>query len=196
MTTVDLDRWGARIAVLVAPHETELAGAVVRAYAAGGRRRQDLFRGTGDAPGGMGGSLMTVLPDVLDALAWASRAVNAALGSQQVGNAVSTAALLVAVRSRREGGTGTGLARGEAPTPQDVEAAYRMSERLRERGMEPADAERLACELFSGLSEHSDPGEVAAFLDRLLTAEPPQPMPRGPRARRWLRWLLGRGGRG
>lgn len=187
MATVDLEQWGTRIAALVAPHETELAGAVVRAYADGGRRRRDLFRRAGDAPGGMGGSLPTVLPDVLDALAWAGRAVNAALGSQQLGNALSASALLVAVRSRRAGD------RGQAPAPRDVEAAYRMSERLRERGMDPAEAERLACELFSGLSEHADPEEVAAFLDRLIAVEPPRPVVRGPRA---LRWLLGRGGRG
>ncbi|MEV6670057.1 hypothetical protein [Streptomyces sp. NPDC051162] len=186
MTTMDLEQWGARIASLVAPHEAEPAGAVVRAYAAGGRQRRDLFRGAGDAPGGMGGSLTTVLPDVLDALAWAGRTVNAALGSRQLGNAVSATALLVAVRSRYRSDP------GQAPTPPGVEAANRMSERLRQRGMNPADAEELACTLLSGLCEHADPEDVAAFLDRLVAVEPPQPV-RRPRA---LRWLLGRGGRG
>jgi hypothetical protein len=99
----DLDRWGVQIARWAAPDETVLAAQITRAYAAGGKGRRELFRTGGLAPGGFGGEIATLLPDLLDALAYAADAVKAALASQQFANAVSAAALLVSLRAQRTG---------------------------------------------------------------------------------------------
>ncbi|MER6421037.1 hypothetical protein [Streptomyces sp. NPDC001137] len=99
----DLDRWGVQIARWAAPDETVLAAQITRDYAAGGKARRELFRTGGLAPGGFGGGITTVLPDLLDALAYAADAVKAALGSQQFANAVSAAALMVSLRAQRTG---------------------------------------------------------------------------------------------
>jgi hypothetical protein len=99
----DLDRWGVQVARWAAPDETVLAAQITRAYAAGGKARKELFRTGGLAPAGFGGGIATVLPDLLDALAYAADAVKAALGSQQFANALSAAALLVSLRAQRNG---------------------------------------------------------------------------------------------
>ncbi|MER6184854.1 hypothetical protein [Streptomyces sp. NPDC001652] len=98
-----LDRWGVQIARWAAPDETVLATQITRAYAAGGKGRRALLRTGGLAPGGFGGGIATLLPDLLDALAYAADAVKAALGSQPFANTVSAAALLVSLRAQRTG---------------------------------------------------------------------------------------------
>ncbi|MCX5367154.1 hypothetical protein OG864_51740 [Streptomyces sp. NBC_00124] len=103
MAGEDLERWGVQIARWVAPDEAVLAAQITRAYAAGGKGRRELLRTGGLAPGGFGGGIATLLPDLLDALAYAADAVKAALGSQQFANAVSAAALLVSLRAQRTG---------------------------------------------------------------------------------------------
>jgi len=97
----DLDRWGLQIARWAAPDETVLAAQITRAYAAGGSARRELFRTGRLAPGGFGGGVVTLLPELLDALAYAAEAVKAALASQEFANAVSAAALLVSLRAQR-----------------------------------------------------------------------------------------------
>ncbi|MFJ5261749.1 hypothetical protein ACIQAC_14950 [Streptomyces sp. NPDC088387] len=99
-----LDRWGVQVARWAAPGETVLAAQITRAYAGGGTGRRELFRAGGLAPGGIGGGIATVLPEVLDALAYSAEAVKAALASQEFANAVSVTALLVSLR-------------GQGPTP-------------------------------------------------------------------------------
>ncbi|OPG02365.1 hypothetical protein B1R27_32920 [Streptomyces sp. GKU 895] len=99
----DLDNWGVQIARWAAPDETVLAAQTTRAYATGGRARRDLFRTGGLAPGGFGGGIVTLLPELLDALAYAAEAVKAALASQEFANTVSAAALLVSLRGQRTG---------------------------------------------------------------------------------------------
>ncbi|MFD9325122.1 hypothetical protein [Streptomyces sp. NPDC060065] len=116
MTTTDrLDRWSLRIAERVAPGETALAAQTARAYAAGGATRRNLFTFRRHAPGGMGGGTVTVLPEVLDALAYAAEAVKSALGSAQLGNALSATALVLAIRSQRSGNAPEDP--GTSPTP-------------------------------------------------------------------------------
>ncbi|WP_043474556.1 hypothetical protein [Kitasatospora sp. MBT66] len=177
-----LAAWGTRVAAIAAPDERDLAPSITLAYAAGGRARRDLYRRAGHTPGGIGGGLVTVLPQLLDALAYATREVGDALGSAQFGNLVSATALLISLRRRsdpaapRDPGTppGAGTGPGE-PTAAAVHAADLLADRLRSRGVPPPDADRLACELLAGLLNSPDRSGAAAFLDRLVAAEPPEP---------------------
>ncbi|WP_030396498.1 hypothetical protein [Kitasatospora purpeofusca] len=177
-----LAAWGTRVAAIAAPDERDLAPAITLAYAAGGRARRDLYRRAGHTPGGIGGGLVTVLPQLLDALAYAAREVGDALGSAQLGNLVSATALLISLRRRsdpdapRDPGTspGSGTGPGE-PTVAAVHAAEQLADRLRSRGVPPPDADRLACELLAGLLNSPERSGAAAFLDRLVAAEPPEP---------------------
>ncbi|MEK2493217.1 hypothetical protein WN990_27050 [Kitasatospora purpeofusca] len=188
MDATALAAWGTRVAAVAAPDERDLAPSITLAYAAGGRARRDLYRRAGHTPGGIGGGLVTVLPQLLDALAYAAREVGDALGSAQFGNLVSATALLISLRRRSDPGTpredgpdpdpGAGpdpAAAPGAPTAAAVHAAGRLGERLRSRGVPPPDADRLACELLAGLLNSPDRREAAAFLDRLVAAEPPEP---------------------
>ncbi|MFF3465175.1 hypothetical protein [Streptomyces sp. NPDC002619] len=193
----DLDRWGVRIARWTVPDETALAAQITRAYAAGGKTRRELFRTEGLAPGGFGGGISTVLPELLDALAYAADVVKAALGSQQFANAVSAAALLVSLRAQRTGQephpppgparTSEGHAGSRTPsTPQQpsgegVLAALHMCQRLRARGVDTATAEELVAQLTAQLLGAEDRDGVAAFLDALVANEPPEPALPGPR---------------
>ncbi|MEU5320840.1 hypothetical protein AB0G67_29400 [Streptomyces sp. NPDC021056] len=118
MAGEDLDQWGVQIARWAAPDETVLAAQITRAFAAGGKGRRELFRTGGLAPGGFGGGIATLLPDLLDALAYAADAVKAALGSQQFANGVSAAALLVSLRAQR-----TGQEQGPRTGPVGADAA-------------------------------------------------------------------------
>ncbi|WP_261718665.1 hypothetical protein [Streptomyces sp. FZ201] len=169
----ELDRWGLRIAEWAAPGETSLAAETARDYAAGGTARGELFRTGGLAPGGFGGGITTVLPELLDALAYAADAVKAALGSQQFANAVSAAALLVSLRARRDGAAESAAA--DEPPEEIVRAALRMCERLRARGVDAATAEELVARLTSRLLAAEDRADAAAFLDALVANEPPEP---------------------
>ncbi|MFB7380401.1 hypothetical protein ACFC6U_28610 [Kitasatospora purpeofusca] len=179
-----LAAWGTRVAAIAAPDERDLAPSITLAYAAGGRARRDLYRRAGHTPGGIGGGLVTVLPQLLDALAYAAREVGDALGSAQFGNLVSATALLISLRRRSDPGsppdpapapgTGAGTGPGE-PTAAAVHAADLLADRLRSRGVPPPDADRLACELLAGLLNSPDRRGAAAFLDRLVAVEPPEP---------------------
>ncbi|MFJ4090823.1 hypothetical protein ACIPYS_04510 [Kitasatospora sp. NPDC089913] len=206
MDAAGLAAWGTRVAVIAAPDERDLAPSITLAYAAGGRARRDLYRRAGHTPGGIGGGLVTVLPQLLDALAYAAREVGDVLGSAQFGNLVSATALLVSLRRRSDlgGPPGTGPDPGTGsrsgpdpgggpgePTAAAVHATARLGARLRSRGVPPPDADRLACELLAGLLNSPDRHEAAAFLDRLVAAEPPEPTVR-PRRRPFGRRRLGR----
>ncbi|SDT82227.1 hypothetical protein SAMN05216371_7039 [Streptomyces sp. TLI_053] len=194
MDAAGLAAWGTRVAVIAAPDERDLAPSITLAYAAGGRARRDLYRRAGHTPGGIGGGLVTVLPQLLDALAYAAREVGDVLGSAQFGNLVSATALLVSLRRRSDRSDtgappgpdpgahpGSGGGAGE-PTETALHAAARLGARLRSRGVPPPDADRLACELLAGLLNSPDRRDAAAFLDRLVAAEPPEPAVR-PRRR-------------
>ncbi|MFD5557002.1 hypothetical protein ACFWIA_24580 [Streptomyces sp. NPDC127068] len=191
-----LDRWGAHVAGWAAPDETVLAAQTIRAYAAGGRARRDLFRTGAHAPGALDGTLATVLPQLLDALAYAADALKTALGSQYFSNGVAVTTLAVALRERSarspravdtphgsdEGEGEAAAAAAAAPNAEAVAAALRMYERLRARRVDDATAEELTAALVSRLLTTGRPQEVAAFLDALVAAEPPSPAPgrRGP----------------
>ncbi|WRZ88690.1 hypothetical protein OHB54_06220 [Streptomyces sp. NBC_01007] len=118
MTTPDLlDTWSVRIAEWAAPEETTFAAQTARAYAAGGTPCRHLFSSPGRAPGGMGGGAVSVLPAVLDGLAYAAESLKSALGSSELNNLLSATGLLVGLRaqrradaaSRRRGEPGTGV---------------------------------------------------------------------------------------
>ncbi|KAA0941537.1 hypothetical protein [Streptomyces apricus] len=201
MTAADfdlLDDWGLRIASWAAPREAGLAAQTTRAYATGGTVRRQLYATGASVPGGMGGGAATLLPAVLDALACAADALKAALGSAQLGNALSATALVLGLRAERAARTpgavrtsgaarAPGRTREEAPpqaaaeppppgTP-DVEvmrALLRMSGRLRARGLEPAAADEVAAGVTARLLAQDDPAAVADFLDALVGGEPPQ----------------------
>ncbi|WP_433572966.1 hypothetical protein [Streptomyces sp. CA-251247] len=95
-----LDGWSLRIASAAAPHEADFAPHTARVYAAGGRGRRVLLRSAPSTPGGSGGELVAALPLLWDALATSYRLLESALGSPAVGNTVSGAALLLAMRRR------------------------------------------------------------------------------------------------
>ncbi|MGI5134176.1 MULTISPECIES: hypothetical protein [unclassified Streptomyces] len=191
----DLDRWGVRIARWAAPSEAVLAPQVTRAYAAGGTVRRELFRTGGLAPGGFGGGITTLLPEVLDALAYAADALKAALGSQQFANAVSTAALVVSLRTGRSDpqtpapsssgsaadgrGPGAGGARREGGPSAGARHDEEQNETRRpdQAPAQPsAEAVRAALRLYDRLRARGvDPAtaeELAAGLTaRLLTSD-------------------------
>ena len=214
MAGEDLDRWGLQIARWATPDETVLATQITRAYAAGGSTRRELFRTGGLAPGGFGGGVVTLLPELLDALAYAAEAVKAALASQEFANAVSAAALLVSLRAQRPGpeprppsdsGADSDASGGQhvrtdeenagapsQPSADAVLAALRICGRLRARGVDAATAEELVAQLTAQLLASEDPGGVAAFLDALVANEPPEPAPGGSRRMRTpMRHLTG-----
>ncbi|MEU4172546.1 hypothetical protein AB0F46_37380 [Streptomyces sp. NPDC026665] len=102
MTTPDLlDTWSIRIAERAAPGESGFAAQTARAYAAGGAPRRNLFAAPGQAPGGMGGGAVAVLPAVLDGLAYAAESLKSALGSPELNNLLSATGLLVGLRAQR-----------------------------------------------------------------------------------------------
>ncbi|WP_143664982.1 hypothetical protein [Streptomyces sp. TLI_55] len=194
---MQLARWAA-------PDETVLAAQITRAYATGGRARRELFRTSGHAPGGFGGGIVTLLPELLDALAYAADAVKAALASQEFANTVSAAALLVSLRSQRTGpeprppsspAPGAAASGGQSPRSDTepahprtgeentdaVLAALRICERLRARGVDTVTAEELVAQLTAQLLASEDHGDVAAFLDALVANEPPEPAVGGSR---------------
>ncbi|MFD8965483.1 hypothetical protein ACFV0C_10840 [Streptomyces sp. NPDC059568] len=103
-----LDVWAGRIAEAVAPDEISFAGLTARVYAEGGRGRRGLLRSAPPAPGGAGGELATLLPALWHALAVSYDLLVAALGSPVVSNAVSGAALLLALEERRTSGARDG----------------------------------------------------------------------------------------
>ncbi|MFD5636715.1 hypothetical protein ACFWJM_21635 [Streptomyces sp. NPDC127077] len=102
MTTPDrLDTWSIRIAERAAPGESGFAAQTARAYAAGGAPRRDLFSSPRQAPGGMGGGAVAVLPAVLDGLAYAAESLKSALSSPELNNLLSATGLLVGLRAER-----------------------------------------------------------------------------------------------
>ncbi|MFF3413836.1 hypothetical protein ACFYW9_03945 [Streptomyces sp. NPDC002698] len=109
MTTPDrLDTWSIRIAERAAPGESGFAAQTARAYAAGGAPRSNLFSSPGQAPGGMGGGAVAVLPAVLDGLAYAAESLKSALGSPELNNLLSATGLLVGLRAQRRAEAVTG----------------------------------------------------------------------------------------
>lgn len=112
-----LDTWSGRIAEAVAPDEISFAGLTARVYADGGRGRRALLHSAPPAPGGAGGELATLLPVVWDALASSYQFLMAALASPATANAISGAALLLALEERgerRAGAGDPGAGRGDA----------------------------------------------------------------------------------
>ncbi|MCX5008087.1 hypothetical protein OHB05_36565 [Streptomyces sp. NBC_00638] len=109
MTTPDrLDGWSVRIAEWTAPGETGFAAQTARAYAAGGAPRRNLFASPGPAPGGMGGGGVSVLPVLLDGLAYTAEALRSALGSPELNNVLSATGLLVGLRAQRRSAAASG----------------------------------------------------------------------------------------
>ncbi|MFF3446168.1 hypothetical protein ACFYXJ_03385 [Streptomyces sp. NPDC002667] len=203
MTTPDpLDTWSVRIAERAAPGERAFAAQTARAYAEGGASRRTLFSLPGRAPGGMGGGTVSLLPAVLDGLAYAADSLRSALGSPELNNLLSATGLLVGLRAqrsaeaaaRRPGEDGTPSGDGAAPvgegapappaaadpgpaapTAETIRAALSMSARLRARGLDPGEADELTARLVARLVTEDDPAEVTAFLDALIGDEPPRP---------------------
>ncbi|WP_406375950.1 hypothetical protein OG788_40730 [Streptomyces sp. NBC_00647] len=109
MTTPDrLDGWSVRIAEWAAPDEMDFAAQTARAYAAGGTPRRHLFGSPGHAPGGMGGGGASVLPVLLDGLAYTAEALKSALGSAELNNVLSATGLLVGLRAQRRSAAASG----------------------------------------------------------------------------------------
>lgn len=181
----DFDHWAVRIALRVAPDERDVAARVAHAYAAGGKARHDMFRPAGHVPGGIGGGLATVLPDVLDAVAFCGDAIRAVLGDEP---GVAAGVLLAALGGRRddeaasEGSEGSEVSR-EA-SREAIDAALRLRDRLRDRGLEEAAAEQLACDVLAELLAAEDPAQAREFLDRLVANEAPEPLDPEPSALR------------
>ncbi|MFD5813305.1 hypothetical protein [Streptomyces sp. NPDC127038] len=122
MTAPDpLDTWSVRIAERVAPGESAFAAQTARAYAAGGASRRSLFTSSGQVPGGMGGGAVSVLPAVLDALAYAADHLRSALGSPELNNLLSATGLLVGIRAQRSAEAATRRP-GEDHDPSDDDA--------------------------------------------------------------------------
>ncbi|MFF4352931.1 hypothetical protein [Streptomyces sp. NPDC001530] len=120
MTETDrLDRWSVRIAEWAAPGETTFAAQTTRAYAAGGAMRHNLFSSHDHAPGGMGGGTVSILPVVLDAVAYAADAIKSALGSSQLSNVLSVAGLLLGLQAQRSGAASHNA--GTAPTSGETQ---------------------------------------------------------------------------
>ncbi|MGA5699802.1 hypothetical protein [Peterkaempfera bronchialis] len=192
-TDAVLDRWGVLIARTAAPDEIDFAAQVTRAYAAGGRRRQDLFRTSSSAPGSLGGDLATLLPTLLDALAACGDVIRAVLASPAFANTVSAATLL-ATLSRRpsrsadpdehpdpdpeqassEQASSEQASSEQASSEQAVQAAFAFRDDLVLRGLPTDQADRIAAQLLAELLR-SDPADAAAFLIRLTAREPARP---------------------
>ncbi|MFD8733736.1 hypothetical protein ACFV06_02335 [Streptomyces sp. NPDC059618] len=122
MTAPDpLDTWSVRIAERVAPGESAFAAQTARAYAAGGASRRSLFSSSGQVPGGMGGGAVSVLPAVLDALAYAADHLRSALGSPELNNLLSATGLLVGIRAQRSAEAATRRPGGDhGPSDNDA----------------------------------------------------------------------------
>ncbi|MEJ8638591.1 MULTISPECIES: hypothetical protein [Streptomyces] len=198
-----LDGWSLRIASAAAPHEADFAPHTARVYAAGGRGRRVLLRSAPSTPGGSGGELVAVLPLLWDALATSYRLLESALGSPAVGNTVSGAALLLAMRRRetppedpaapaQPAPADPALLPGPQPTPESrpdapaaaelarlVDAVVRVSALLQGRGVSRQEADRAAAEAVAALYEGHDDGALA-FLGLLTGGDPPA----GPGGRR------------
>ncbi|MFF7200094.1 hypothetical protein [Streptomyces sp. NPDC008141] len=198
-----LDAWSLRIASAAAPHEADFAPHTARVYAAGGRGRRVLLRSAPSTPGGSGGELVAALPLLWDALATSYRLLESALGSPAVGNAVSGAALLLAMKRREappedpaaptqpaptdpapsSGPQPTPEARPDAPAAPElarlVDAVVRVSALLQGRGVSRQEADRAAAEAVGALYEGHDDGALA-FLGLLTGGDPPA----GPGGRR------------
>ncbi|PBC65736.1 hypothetical protein BKI49_00250 [Streptomyces sp. Tue6028] len=171
--TALLDRWGVRIAEWAAPGESALAAQTARTYAAGGAPRRGLFSGGRPAPGGMGGGTVSVLPDVLDALAYAADALKSALGSPQLSNVLSVSGLVIGLRAQRSAGAspdnGTDPPR---PAPADDGGARTDGE------PEPEEPESLP--RASGASASDSPAGAAADSrpgDPASSGTAPRPTP-------------------
>ncbi|GGN79094.1 hypothetical protein GCM10011579_063090 [Streptomyces albiflavescens] len=122
MTTTDrLDSWSVRIAAWAAPGETALAAQTTRAYAAGGTTRRNLFASRGHAPGGMGGGTVSVLPAVLDALAYAVETIKSALASPELSNALSATGLLLGLRAQRSASSGHAVEGSDPALPRHAD---------------------------------------------------------------------------
>ncbi|WP_328862337.1 hypothetical protein [Streptomyces sp. NBC_00306] len=198
-----LDAWSLRIASAAAPHEADFAPHTARVYAAGGRGRRVLLRSAPSTPGGSGGELVAALPLLWDALATSYRLLESALGSPAVGNAVSGAALLLAMKRReappedpaaptQPAPADPALSSGPQPTPEArpdtpaapelarlVDAVVRVSALLQGRGVSRQEADRAAAEAVAALYEGHDDGALA-FLGLLTGGDPPA----GPGGRR------------
>ncbi|MFD7896579.1 hypothetical protein [Streptomyces sp. NPDC059743] len=155
-----LDVWAGRIAEAVAPDEISFAGLTARVYVEGGRGRRGLLRSAPPAPGGAGGELATLLPALWHALAVSYDLLVAALGSPVVSNAVSGAALLLALEERRTSGARDG-------NPAQVRGAGGTRTAGGADGMGAADTAGTA---GSGAGTPSGPGSGVSSADLAVLA--------------------------
>lgn len=200
-----VQQWSERIARRVAPAETAFASDAGMAYAAGGRRREDLLPHDGVQPGGFGpATLVAELPRILQALDYAGSALIVVLRSQYLGNALAAGSLLVAVRqdhSDRLVPRSREPARAQkspeppagAPAPPTTERQAigysfdRLSERLESAGFTRRRAGQLAYELLDELLD--DAAGAAAFLDALSSADGGEEHAGARAGGRRFRWL-------
>jgi hypothetical protein len=176
--------WAERIAQRFTPAEAGFAAEVGMAYAAGGRRRNDLFPGYGVQPGAFGpGALVAALPLILHALAQASPAVRSLLGSGYLANTLAASSLMVALRQEHGGGPSGEQGGHEPPGPagpaaapppaserQAIEQSFAtLRDRLTAAGFDQPRADEIAYGLLAELL--SDAANAALFIDA-LTAVP------------------------
>ncbi|MCO6010942.1 hypothetical protein NE236_38890 [Actinoallomurus purpureus] len=154
--------WSERIARRVTPEEIDFAADVGEAFAAGGVSRRALFDSPGAEPGGFGlASAVGELPVILAALADTGRVLRHALGTQEFGNVMAVASLLVSLRG---GGRPPDEQRDDARTAL-ARAYVELRDRLQTLGFPPGRAERLARELLEELL--TDAVSAEDFLRRL-----------------------------
>jgi hypothetical protein len=166
--------WTERIALRLTPQEASFAAEAGLAYAAGGRRRQDLLPRHEVQPGAFGPGGTTELPFLLQALEQTYHVLRDLLGSPSLGNAIAAGSLLIAVRDSHKERHDTANAtpppvESAAPSAnerQGIEQAFdALSGRLRAAGFAPERANDLTYGLLVELL--SDTVSAAAYLDAL-----------------------------
>ncbi|GIH28634.1 hypothetical protein Aph01nite_69440 [Acrocarpospora phusangensis] len=160
--------WARRIAEQVVPGEVAGAEAVGAAYAAGGKRRRELFAGGGAGePGGFGGGLGPGdLAVILDALRFASDHLLELVAENPLANLM----VLLAMRQgmRRRAGTTAQAVREEG----FERVVGGLEERLRAQGVAADRAEELTYQTLKVVFQQDrDTEEIRAFL-RALSASP------------------------
>jgi hypothetical protein len=169
--------WTERIAQRLTPREASFAAETGIAYAAGGRRRQDLLPRYDVQPGAFGPGGAAELPFLLQALEQAYHVLQGLLSSPSLGNTLAAGSLLIAVRDSRKAGheakTATPSPAESAPAlsneKESIERAFdTLRERLRAGGFSPERATEVTYGLLAELL--SDTAGAAAYLDALSAA--------------------------
>jgi hypothetical protein len=168
-----LAEWTERIAERLTPSEASFATETGLAYAAGGRRRQDLLPSHKVQPGAFGAGGAAELPFLLQALEQTYHVLRDLLGSSSLGNALATGSLLIAVRdsrrARHDARSATPAAQSPTTGPSEQreigQAFDTLHERLRAAGFSPDQATELTYGLLAELL--SDKAGAVAYLDAL-----------------------------